>query len=255
MSEGQIVKSIHQAMQPEFIDFAPGLQDSTNLFPLGYNVAAHAQPAAADITWTKTIPKCASPYFVQDILGARLAINDTAFNGGAAILSCRVYVDDPTGTVAAKLLFDNTHLVADTGLEDDYVKDITVAALPVIFALLNDGLPHTYYVFLWCDAGNVDVSLLRLYLSNCATGDTEKQSFHIVYTGFVDGFFDFFGDSFDSVETGGYGYLCNQVGLMPILMGFGVRLVHDPIVLTEGDSPTDLTYLVSLNAVLIGGKL
>jgi hypothetical protein len=254
MSEGPTVKALYQALSVEAIDFAPGLQDSTNLFPLGYNVAAHAQPAVADITWTGTIPKCTSKYFVQDILGARLALNDTAFNAGAATLSCRVYVDDPTGTIAARLLFDSTHVVADTGVEDRYVEDVTLAAHPTIFNLLNDGLAHIYYFFLWCDAGNVDVVTVRLWLSNCGTGDADKTSFHILYTGLVDGFFDLFGDSFDSVETGGGGWLCNTLGNAPILTGLGARIVSFPIVRTYGDSATDLTYLVSMNALLMGGK-
>lgn len=250
-----LLNQITKALTIEANNFTPGLQDSTNLFPLGLNVAAHAQPAAANITWTATIPKCTSPYYVQDMLGSRLALNDTAFNAGAAILYCSIYIDDPTGTNVARRLFDNTHLVADTGVEDDYVADITLAAFPTIFPLLNDGLPHTYYFFLWCDAGNVDVLLEQLWLSNCGTGDTEKQSAHIVYTGFIDGFFDLFGGSFDSVETGGYGYLSYPGAITPIITGFGLRLVSNPIILTSGDSPTDLAYLVAMNAVFMGGKL
>lgn len=115
-------------------------------------VTAHAEAAGlinadADATGTLVMPTDAE--IEVKCLALHTLIEGLTFNGGATTLHCRIYVDQQD---AGHRLFD----ISATGDPTNVVLEVIES--DSLWDTLTDGAPHTYYVFLWADAGTIDIA-------------------------------------------------------------------------------------------------
>lgn len=143
------------------ITYQPYLQTTNDLIAAVDNIAVVAKPANAQYSAALALPAPSDARLAVLMITARLSATIDAFNVGAAHLYVQCYVDDPTGLLAARQLF-NLDLVAPAG-NNLAVQSTQVGNKETIFNLLKDGGAHTFYFFLWVDAGNVNISLLQLW--------------------------------------------------------------------------------------------
>ena len=144
----------------ETITYSPGLIDSADLEAATSAIADAAKPAAAQYSKVMTLPAPTDSRLAVTRIGTRLSITPDSFNGGCAHLYVQVYVDDPTGLVANNQLMSVDIAAAANSLT---VQDCLVGTKEVIFNLLKDGAAHTFYFFLWVDAGNAVVSVVQAW--------------------------------------------------------------------------------------------
>ena len=238
------------------------------------NIDVNAMPATAQIS--KVVTSMGLPtgsgakYYVQDLFGARFNVNIESLNAGAVHVYCQVSIDDPTGLVAANVLFNTDNILAPS--DNVSVKNIDRATYPTIFPVLNDGGAHTLYFFLWTDAGDADVILLENWWSTAIAGNALGgpwgpwyQPFHLDYSGKAQGYVNYL-----SVEVSGSSILFLPLPLDPILsnssggcvnIGFvgplyttpQLVLVSNPVIIEYANSITDLNYYINLSFILVGG--
>jgi hypothetical protein len=164
----------------ESLSFDPDLMDTTDLIAATPAISATSKPGAANYSAALTLSSVLTVNGVATTLQAdgrlvvarvatRISLVIDSLNAGCGHVYLQCYVDDPTGLVAANQLFSEDYTTTGTKLD---AIDTTSAVKPTIFALLKDGAAHTFYYFLWVDAGNAVVSLLEGWegVGSCGTG-------------------------------------------------------------------------------------
>jgi len=156
--------------------YAPTILDSGDLEPGGnviVKVAEDVGLANADYAVTLTIPKPADDRFTVLSIAQALCVDVGAFVAPGDNLFCRVYIDSQD---LANLVFDEWFNVVALH-QRAYSYPATSAP---IFALLSDGLPHTFYFFFWTGGLGItigQVQLLEGVGSDNAVGITEVLTF------------------------------------------------------------------------------
>ena len=140
----------------ETITYEPNLQDSGDLEAATKTITATSEASglgSADYSKALTLPKPDDARLVVEEIASRLAVTIDSFNG-AGHLYCRVYVDDQD---AEHKLFDEDWTSIGAKLDGTWKTSGT------LFDLLTDGSAHTFYFFLWVDAGNAVISAVQLW--------------------------------------------------------------------------------------------
>lgn len=148
------------------LQYSPGVLDSGELEPSTSTITATAEASGlgnADYSKSLTL---SSPDGLLTVLrvASRLAVTIDSMTAGH--LYCRVYVDVQD---AGHLLFDEDWTSVGSKLD---AVDTHSGSLATVFDLLRDGGAHTFYFFLWVDAGNAVVSSVELWagIGSCSTG-------------------------------------------------------------------------------------
>lgn len=167
------------SMTCEFVEFLPTVADTGDLEAGTKVVTAASQPAVADYSAaTFAIGQPSDARLVIKRLCARLGLTVSLITAPATLLNYVVSIDDPTGLVADNQLLTGSFNTATANL---ITEDIHAASKASLFALLNDGLNHTVYVFLWTNniAGSVSVTLAQLQMG-ISTNNTGASSANAV---------------------------------------------------------------------------
>jgi len=183
----------------ETIIYAPGLQGGTDL-ETGptktvdwTTLAASVADAAKHYSVSLTLPMTCTVNGVSKVLGTtetRLAIMRIgtrleqiidSVNAPCAHVYTQVSVDDATGLVAANILYSADNTTAGTKTA---VADCLVGTKETIFNLLKDGGAHTFYIFVWVDAGNAVISSMKVWEGVGATASsTYRDCLNLTFTG------------------------------------------------------------------------
>ena len=136
----------------ETLLYSPGLQDSSDLETGTRVITAVSKPVAADYSRVLTLAKPGDARLEITMIAARLQV--TRDSGASGNLYCTVSVDSPNGS--ANLLFNGVDVQANP------LQAVRIDT-GAVFNLLSDGQPHTFYFFLWVNAGNAVISLVQLW--------------------------------------------------------------------------------------------
>ena len=148
------------------INYNPDLKDTGDLEAATKTITATAEASgvgSADYSAALTMAKPTDARLVVKRIAARLSATIDSMT--ATSIRCRVYVD---AQAANNLLFDETWTTTGAKLS---AVDVHAASKATIYDLLKDGSAHTFYVFLWVDAGNAVFSLMQLQegVGTCTT--------------------------------------------------------------------------------------
>jgi len=144
----------------ETITYAPGRQDTGDLVPATKTITATEEAsgiANKDYSSAKTLTAPTDARLAIISLITRLSVTIDS-DDGTHDLRCRVYVDAQD---ADHLLFDLTYVSTGNQLA---VQALTASTKPIIFDLLKNGSPHTFYFFFWSPGNHSPViSLVNLW--------------------------------------------------------------------------------------------
>lgn len=139
----------------ESIIYSPGIKDSADLESGTKTITATSEASGvgnADYSKALTLAKPGDPRLLVKRIGARLAVTIDSMTAGH--LYVRVYVDQQD---TAHRLFNE-----DWATTGDKLDGASFTSGDV-FNLLADGQAHTFYFFLWVDAGNAVISKVQLW--------------------------------------------------------------------------------------------
>lgn len=148
----------------EALSFSMAAQNTGDLEAATKTITATSKQAVADYSAALTIAQPSDARIAIRCIGTRLSVVIDSITAGT--LYGRVYVDNPAGDDAAKLLLDLSWTTTGTkldGVNTNALIDGWAASKAAIFTLLNDGTAHTFYFFFWVDAGNAVLSLVQLW--------------------------------------------------------------------------------------------
>jgi hypothetical protein len=149
----------------EVINYVPSFQSSGDLEATTKTISATAEAsglANKDYSSAKTLAIPSDSRLAISSLTSRLSVTIDS-DDGTHDLRCRVYVDAQD---TDHLLFDVTCTTTGNQLA---VQGLTASVKPVLFALLKDGAPHTFYFYFWSPGNHSPVISLVTFWEACGT--------------------------------------------------------------------------------------
>ena len=165
----------------EELSYAPGIKTSGDLETGPSPITAPAEASGlgnADYSVAMTLPAPDDARLIVRAIGARISATIDSIT--ASSVYCRVYVDAQD---ADHRLFDEDWTGTGNQLDAATCK---AGTLQTIFDLLKDGTEHTFYVFLWVDAGDAVISEMQLWegVGTDALNNYTYAALEVVHTGF-----------------------------------------------------------------------